>query len=172
MIKVIAIGNFLMGDDGIALKVIDEVEKKFLKEKEKLENGKQLEEIYSQLTFIKAETDFNFALDNIEAGDFLLILDSTLLMLDYGTITEILISEFQNHSNYSLSMHNRSLLSFIKHLNIKVEGFILGIEVAKVAFSLDLSEKLKDKFQQICDEAYTIIMEKSLEYIKKGSNIA
>lgn len=162
MIKVIAIGNSLMGDDGIALKVIDELEKRV--------NG--VREMYSNIRFIKAETDFNFALDNIESGDFVFIIDSTLLNLDYGTVTQIPVSEFQGRSRYSLSIHNMSLLSLIKHLDIKVDGFILGIEVAKVTFSLDISEELKNRFQNICNEIYSIVKAKSLEYLKKGGSSA
>ena len=162
MIKIIAIGNSLMGDDGVALRVIDELEKSF----------KEDRKIYSNIRFIKAETDFNFALDNIEAGDFVFIIDSTLLNLDYGTLTQIPVSEFQDYSGYKLSIHNMSLISLIKHLDIKVEGFILGIEVAKVNFSLDISEELKKRFQGICNQVYSIVKAKSLEYLKKGGNSA
>jgi len=155
MIKIIGIGNSLMGDDSIALKVIDSIQGK-------------MEELDLKIKCIKAETDYDFALDNIEDGDYLFILDSTLLGLEYGQITQIPLGETVKYSTYSLSIHNLNLLSLIEHFNIKVEGLILGIEVAQVKFSLEISQELKDKFQEICKAVYTIIKENSLEYVKKG----
>ena len=52
MIKIIAIGNLLMGDDSIGLRIIDAIEEKL--------KGLDLD-----IKCIKAETDFNYALDNI-----------------------------------------------------------------------------------------------------------
>jgi len=159
MIKIIGIGNSLMGDDSIALKVIDSIQKK-------------VEELESDIKCIKAETDFDFALDNIEDGDYLFILDGTLLGLEYGQVTQIPLAQVEKYSTYSLSIHNLNLLSLINHFNVKVEGLILGIEVVQVKFSLEISQELKDRFKKICFQVYTIIKEKSLEYKKKGVNNA
>jgi hydrogenase maturation protease len=159
MIKVIGIGNLLMGDDSIALKVIDSIERR-------------VKQLNLEIKCIKAETDFNFALDNIEDGDYLFILDSTLLGLEYGQITQIPLAEVEKYSNNSLSIHNMNLLSLIKHFKIDIRGFILGIEAAEVKFSLEISKELKDRLEEICQEVYTIIKENSLEYVKKGENSA
>ena len=121
MIKIIGIGNSLMGDDGIALKVIDSIERR-------------IEQLDLEIKCIKAETDFNFALDNIEDGDYLFILDSTLLGLEYGQITQIPLAEVDKYPNNSLSIHNMNLLSLIKHFKIEIRGFVLGIEVGRGKF--------------------------------------
>jgi hydrogenase maturation protease len=156
MIKIIAIGNSLMGDDGIALKVLDYIE----------EDIKQLD---LGIKCIKAETDFNFALDNIEEGDYLFILDSTLLGLECGEITQIHLGEVGKYQNNSLSIHNMNLLSLIEHFKIKVRGYILGIEIGTVNFNLDISKEIKVSFKEICCKIYTIIKEKSLEYVKNSA---
>jgi len=52
MIKIIGIGNSLMGDDGIALKVIDYIQE-------------EINQLKLGIKCIKAETDFNYALNNI-----------------------------------------------------------------------------------------------------------
>lgn len=159
MIKIIAIGNSLMGDDGIALKVIDFIED-------------EVKELDLGIKCIKAETDFNFALDNIEDEDYLFILDSTLLGLECGQITQIPLGEVRKYSNSSLSIHNKNLLSLIEHFKIKVRGFVLGIEVGKVNFNLDISKEIKESFEEICQKIYTIIRVNSLEYVKKGESSA
>lgn len=155
MIKVIGIGNSLMGDDGLALKVIDYIEKEI----NKLSLG---------IKCIKAETDFDYALDNIEDGDFLFILDSTLLDLEYGEITKIPLSEAEQYLGKGLSIHNMSLLSLIDHFNLGVKGFIIGIQVKGVVFSLQLSKELEDRFEGICKEVFKIIKEESLGYLESG----
>lgn len=151
MIKVIGIGNLLMGDDSIALRIIDSIEEK-------------LNQLNLRIRCIKAETDFNYALDNIQNGDFIFILDSTLLGLEYGQITKIPLGEAENYSNNLLSIHSISLISLINRSNIEIKGLILGIEVAKVEFSLDITNELKERFEKICSEVYTIIKTNILEY--------
>lgn len=159
MIKIIGIGNSLMGDDSIALKVIDSIEAR-------------IKQLNLEIKCIKAETDFNFALDNIEDGDYLFILDSTLLGLECGQITQIPLEDVDKYPNNSLSIHNMNLLSLIKHFKIEIRGFVLGIEVAEINFSLEISKELKTKFEKICQGIYTIIKEKSLEYRQKCENSA
>ncbi len=151
MIKIIGIGNLLMGDDGVGVKAIQKIEDKINK-------------LNLNIKCIQAETDVNYALDNIENGDFLFIIDSTLLGKKAGEITQISLEEASKYKNNSLSIHNMSLLSLIKNLDIEVKGIILGIEVIEVSFSLDISQEIKESFEQICEEVYEII----LEYIKKG----
>lgn len=151
MIKVIGIGNLLMGDDSIALRIIDSIEEK-------------LNQLNLKIKCIKAETDFNYALDNIQNGDFIFILDSTLLGIEYGQITKIPLGEAEKYSNNLLSIHSISLISLINHSNIEIKGLILGIEVAKVEFSLDITNELKERFEGICSEVYTIIKTNILEY--------
>lgn len=159
MIKIIAIGNLLMGDDSIGLRVMDAIEER-------------IKDLNLEVKCIKAETDVNYALDNIEDGDFLFILDSTLLGLECGQITQISLDEEIKYQKNSLSIHNMSLISLINHFNMRVKGVILGIEVEKVSFELEISKELKVQFQQICHEVYTIIKDKSLEYVKSGENSA
>lgn len=159
MIKVIGIGNLLMGDDGIALKIIDSIKRKV----------KQLD---LEIQCIKAETDFDFALDNIDDGDFIFILDGMLMDLESGQVIKVPLTQGKNLAADSLSIHSISLLTLISQCNLIIEGFIIGIQVKEVKFSLEVSSELRDKFQQICDKVYTIIKESSLEHLKTGENNA
>ena len=159
MIKVIGIGNSLMCDDGIALKVIDSIEGK-------------IEELGLGIGCIKAETDFNYALDNIEKGDIIFILDSTQLGEEFGQITQIPLDNIKQYSNEILSIHNMSLLSLIQHFKIEISGAVLAIKVSEVKFSLKITSELNQRFEQICNEIYLIIKELSLKYLKMGENSA
>lgn len=157
MIKVIAIGNLLMCDDGIALKVID-----YIKE--------DIEKLHLGIKCIKAETDLNFAIDNIENDDFIFIMDSTLMGINCGQITQISLGKVDKYFNNLFSSHNMSLLSELDKLEIKVNGIIIGIEASKVEIGLGISSQLKKRFNKVCTEAYTIIKEKSLEHLKMDKN--
>ncbi|UFH66018.1 hydrogenase maturation protease [Clostridium cadaveris] len=149
MIKIIGIGNILMGDDGIGVKVVDVLEKKM----------KNI-----GIEFIKAETDVDYALDNIKDGDFLFIIDSTSdAMAKYGEIIEISLEEAVNNKK-SLSIHNVSLISEISSLNIKVNGIILAIKAASIEFNIELSMELKNKFSTICNTIYGLIEKNIFEY--------
>jgi hydrogenase maturation protease len=148
-----------MCDDGIALRVIDSIEGK-------------LEELGLGIRCIKAETDFNYALDNIEKGDIIFILDSTQLGEELGQITQIPLNNYMQCSNEILSVHNMSLLSLIKHFKIEISGAVLAIKVSEVKFSLKITSELNQRFEQICNEIYLIIKELSLKYLKMGEDIA
>ncbi|QAA34463.1 hydrogenase maturation protease [Clostridium manihotivorum] len=142
--KLIAIGNILMGDDGVALKIVDCIEERL-----KLSSF--------DLTCVKAETDFDFALDHIEDGDYVFILDSTSLGEYYGQITLLSLQDAKRYCDNVELIHNFSLISLINKADVNVNGTIIGIKIAKVSFDLELSEELKKKFNAICNEVYSII---------------
>jgi hydrogenase maturation protease len=148
--KVIAIGNILMGDDGVALKIVDSIEERL-----KLSSF--------DLTCVKAETDIDFALDHIEDGDYVFILDSTSLGEYYGQITLLSLQQAKNYCEELSFMHNFSLVSVINKANLDVDGTIIGIKIAKISFKLELSEELKNKLDDICNEVYKIIEDKCMK---------
>ncbi|MBD7910829.1 MULTISPECIES: hydrogenase maturation protease [Clostridium] len=157
MIKVIAIGNTLMSDDGIAIKVVDNIHE-------------DLEKL--GIKCVKAETDFNFALDNIECGDFIFIVDSTLFNLNCGQITQISLNKVDKYSKHLLSAHNMNLIWLINNMGVDVKGIILGIEIHDIKFGIKISDGLERKFSEICNAVFRIIKEKSLECYKEGKSNA
>lgn len=141
-VKCISIGNRIMGDDAIGIKVVEEISTRLKKE---------------EIVLIFGETDSEYALSNIKDGDLLFIVDSTYFQLAPGTVTFTSINDLLLKNNLT-SQHQQSLIHLIKLYGININGFVIGIEVEKIDFSTVLSETLKRKFYNICDEVYEFIM--------------
>lgn len=141
-IKCIAIGNRIMGDDGIGIKVLEELSRKLKKEK---------------IEVIFGETDIDYSLSIIDQGDTLFIIDSTCFGIYPGTVTFTPIENAINTQQQIYSQHQSSLINLLKLYKKSVKGYIVGIEVDKIHFSLDLSEALKKKFSSICEEISVFI---------------
>lgn len=140
MIKIIGIGNRIMGDDGIALKILEEIEDK-------------IKIINSKIEIIIGETDFEYCLDKINDNDFVIIIDSTCLGLQSGEITLLSFEECQNHLiKKSDSQHDISLIDMVIKYKNNIHGYIIGIEVHDVDFNLNISHILNYMFKDICSE--------------------
>lgn len=135
-IKCIAIGNRIMGDDSIGIKVLEEISQEL--EKENIE-------------VIFGETDIDYGLSKIDEGDMLFIIDSTYFNIDPGTVTFTPIEKAINQQQL-YSQHQHSLINMLSAYKKSVRGYIVGIEVEKIHFSLDLSEILQEKFLNICEQ--------------------
>ena len=148
-VKCIAIGNRIMGDDAIGIKVLEELSLKLM--------NKDIELLFG-------ETDNEYAISEIEDGDLLFIIDSTYFNLNPGTVTFTSINEL-SIANSLNSQHQQSLIHLVKLYGKDIKGFIIGIEVEKVEFSTEISEILKLNLQQICEEIYNFIMNKKIQHI-------
>lgn len=141
-VKCIAIGNRIMGDDAIGIKVAEELSTKLIKE---------------EIEIIFGETDFEYALSKIHDGDLLFIIDSTYLDLMPGTVTVTSINDLSLKINFT-TQHQPSLIHLIKLYGKNINGFVIGIEVDTIEFSTELSNTLKLKFHNICQEVYEFIV--------------
>lgn len=138
MIKIIALGNILMKDDGVAIEVLKSIESNLKRE------------------VIYGETDFSYCLDKINDGDEVILIDSTYLGLRPGTVT---VEDNVTISKPS-SQHQVSLVNMIHEYKKDIRIFFIGIEIGKVEFGLGLSDELSSEFDEICREV--------LEKIKRG----
>lgn len=141
-IKCIAIGNRIMGDDSIGIKVAEMISPLL---------------VQAHIELIIGETDNDYSLSKIENGDLLFIIDSTFFDINPGTVTHIPIDEVIGQHHEFFSQHQPSLFYLLKTYGKEVEGYMIGIEVAKIDFSLELSETLKTRFLSICEEVYLFI---------------
>lgn len=145
-IKVIAIGNVLMKDDGIGIEVAKVVEEKLLE--------KNIEVIY-------AETDVQYGISNIQEDDLIFVLDAAYYGKKPGEITRLPLSAF-SHNKKGYSQHNYSFLDLLTLYYPSVKGEIYAIEVKEVEFGFGLSSVLKEKLEVISKE----ILEEIEKYMK------
>lgn len=152
-IKLIAIGNRLMCDEGIAVKVA-----------EKLKDELSSEDIEVML----GETDSDFYLNDIKDSDLLFILDATCYCIEPGTITLVPLEKYSLHYNNYITKHDFSLLNSYCN-NKNASGYIIGIEIYNITFDKNLSENLEDKFIVISKKIKSLI--KALKYSPDNMNI-
>lgn len=149
MIKVFGIGNILLCDDGIGVRVLE----------------KLLPTIHSlspQIEGIIGETNALFCIDCLNADDFVIIIDSTYLNLNPGTISYIPFSECERFITNPSASHQMTLLRLLKLEYPNIKGYLIGIEIERIDFSLDLSDVLEECFEAICTEI--------LQFLKKVVN--
>jgi len=139
-----------MGDDGIALKVLENIDK----------NIKKLQEdrkVNDEIEVIIGETDFMYCLDKIDNDDFIIILDSTDLGVNPGNITTLTFNEYKRYLN-CVSQHGLNLVNMLISYKKNVDGIIIGIEASDIDFNFDISNTLKSKFSDICRDVLEKIM--------------
>jgi hydrogenase maturation protease len=151
-VKIIAIGNRLMGDDGVAIHVIEKL-------------GKSFEE--GGMEVIIGETDFQYCLDKIEEGDFIVILDATWFGTEPGTVTINCLKDiYRLNANQSLfSQHGYSLIKALETCYKSIDGIIVGIEGKNFDFTLSLSSDIDASFDKICSKVYETIRNESTHSI-------
>lgn len=151
IIKVIAIGNVIMGDDAIAIRVAEEL-------KTNLENV--------NVEVVIGETDIDYCIDKIKDADFIFILDAADTGKQAGDISMIELEGLDNSFN-KVSQHQMNLLGEIRNVNNDVRGFLIGIEINAPIFCLELSNEVKLKFEDICESVYIKII-KTIRRIKNA----
>lgn len=146
-LKVIAMGNILMKDDGIAIEVAKIIEKKLSKQ--------GIEVIY-------AETDVQYGISNIQENDCILVLDAAYCGKQPGEITCLPLNAFISKKK-AYSQHSYGLLDLLKLYYPSIEGEIYAIEAKDVEFGFGLSTALQEKLEDISKE----ILYKIEKYIIK-----
>jgi len=147
--KVIGIGNRIMMDDAVGIKIIEELEQEL----------KAL-----NLQCIIGETDIEFTLNAIDDGDFIIIIDSSYFGLLPGTVLSMELRNLEAFNEKGYSLHQLSLvkiLSNFKLLNIK--GNLITIEAAEIDFGIELSEELNNQLDFI-KEKVLIEIKKSIKF--------
>ncbi|WP_238881852.1 hydrogenase maturation protease [Clostridium sp. YIM B02551] len=138
--KLIAIGNRLMEDDSVAIKVAEAI----------YENLNEL-----GVEVIIGETDFEFCLAKINEEDIIIVLDATKLGLKVGEITVYDLKHLKSKKN-SLTQHGYSFIDALMNYLKRIKGEFIGIEGSSFSFSLELSNELENRFQDICKKVLWI----------------
>lgn len=137
MIKIFGIGNTLLCDDGIGVKVVEK-----LKE--------EITSLNNTIEVFIGETDCLYCLENISKDDYIIIVDGTYFETHAGKISVLSFEEcdefIQNFSN----SHDETLLRALRTETPHIKGALVGIEIGQLGYSLELSQELSEKFPLIC----------------------
>lgn len=139
MIKVFGVGNVLLCDDAIGVRVLEKL-------------LPYITVLSLPVESIIGETDYLFCLDCINEDDFIIIIDSTYLNIEPGTISYFLLSECDKFITSSQSAHEITLLKMLRLEYPKINGYLIGVEISQITFSLELSPLLKNNLENICKE--------------------
>ena len=146
MIKVFGIGNILLCDDGIGVRVAEN-----LKE--------EIEALGDDIEVIIGKTDVLYCINKIEEDDEVIIIYSTYFMTRPGAVTVKSLDRCDEFINYDYSPHEESLLSLLRKERRDVKGYLIGIEISHIDYSEELSKILNRKFKDICTRVYNEISE-------------
>lgn len=143
--KLIAVGNVLMKDDGIAIAVARLLEK-------------DLTQLGIQVYY--AETDIGYCMDIIETGDYLIILDAADCDKQPGEISVFSWNDYR--SGYIRGTpHEINIADLLQLYAIDVDGIILAIEMKEISFGYGLSPELNEKLEMISKNL--VVMIKNLQ---------
>lgn len=141
MIKVFGVGNILLCDEGVGVKVVEHLSEKITSLGEGVE-----------VTI--GGTDALYCINKIQDEDNVIIVDSTYFMTRPGSIVVKTLEECDNFIDYEYSAHEESLLSILRKERREVKGYLIGIEIGRIDYSIELSKRLNKIFPEICDKVY------------------
>ena len=144
MIKVFGIGNTLLCDDAIGVRVLEKL-------------LPAIQTLSPTIMGIIGETNSFFCLDFIEANDLIIIIDSTYLNVTPGTINYIPFSECDRFLAPSYSAHEVNLLKILRLEYPSINGYLIGIEISQIDFSTELSPLLEATLESICNEIFIFL---------------
>lgn len=135
MLKIVALGNRFMKDDGIAIEVTKILEDRL---------------INLNLEIIIGETDCQNCFYLLNDDDYVFILDAIYIGAEPGSIHLFNLKDIRLQPSDSFMQHDMSIIEMIKLYDCKFKGYIIGIEVADIGFGDGLSLVLREKLSQIC----------------------
>lgn len=141
MIKIFAIGNIILGDDGIGVKVMEFI-------------GAQLESYSKEVKVLIVGIDYIYCLNEINKEDTVILVDSTYFGIEPGRVSVLNLKECDKFISPCRDMHSENLLRVLREEYREIAGYLVGIEVEKVNYSLELSNTLKDNFSEITKKVF------------------
>lgn len=140
MIRLIALGNRLMGDDAIALEILDDIYPRL---------------IALGIDPIWGETD-PYVFYSLEEGDYLIVLDACITGNKMGHISIWDLKTVSKEVIKSFSQHEVSMLDELKISGYKMKGILIGIEVKEVRIKLGISKDLIEVIEYIEERVLSI----------------
>lgn len=152
-IKVIALGNVLMKDDGVGIEVARRIQKKLY--------SKKIEVVFG-------ETDINYSISKVKEDDFIFVIDAASYGKNPGEVSCISLNSFTSSEKEGFQ-HSYSFLDLVKLYYPNIKGKIYGIEAREVGFGVGLSLTLENKLDFISEEIFRDL-EETLKDMKSEIN--
>lgn len=141
---VIGIGSLIMTDDGIGTRVVEAIQ------------GKLQE---PNVSVVIGETDVQFCMDEIQPNDILIIIDSMRQGKELGSVEVFSLQDACKSNRKLHSQHDFSLIDALSLHYPDIHGYLIGVEAAEIGFGFELSKKLQNCFNQICNDVFNTIIE-------------
>jgi hydrogenase maturation protease len=141
MIKIFAIGNIILGDDGIGVKIMESI-------------GEQIQSYSKEVKVLIVGIDYIYYLNEINKEDTVILVDSTYFGIEPSRVSVLNLKECDKFISPCRDMHSENLLRVLREEYREIPGYLVGIEVEKVNYSLELSKTLKNNFSEITKEVF------------------
>lgn len=133
--KVIAIGSRLMKDDGVGIRVAQNLEGFLIK---------------LGIEVLVGETDSQYCYYSLKANDFVVILDAMYTGSQPGDIGVFSLEEIIGQSQEPFLQHDRDLFELMRLNRSHLNGYLIGIEAEEIGFGTELSVTLEKKMTELC----------------------
>lgn len=140
-VKLFALGNVVMKDDGIAIKIANLMEAEL--------TGMGIEVIYG-------ETDIGYCLSQLTSEDYLILMDASCLGKQAGRITILSLQESLWY-HFGTNQHDLNFIHLLQCYYPCQDGIIIAIEAQDAGVGLELSSCLQDQLPEISEEVRIII---------------
>lgn len=141
--KVIALGNRLMMDDGIAVVVLENIEKQL--------GNKGIEVIFG-------ETDVDYCISKLNAEDEFYIIDATHYDSYPGKVIVTSLEDMKKQYISNNSIHSLGLIDLININKLDIKGYFIGIEISCIDINIGLSNSLEQRLEAICNKVLNFII--------------
>lgn len=143
-ILVIGIGSMIMMDDGIGVRAAYAIKNKLQ------EHG---------IAVIIGETDVQYCMDEIRPDDFLIVIDAMTQGKETGSIEIVPWHDTAKSHGKLHSQHDFSLVDAILLNYPGIHGYLIGVEAAEIGFGFVLSDALRERFENICDNVLKAVVD-------------
>jgi hydrogenase maturation protease len=139
---VLGIGNRLMSDDGIGVRIAEALER---------------DGTIKGIRFAAGETDIGYCLDELAEADVCIIVDAACFGNEPCSVNVFDLPEVLEQKRPARSFHEFDLIHAMKINNIRKEGILITVEVCSVEFSSELSPEMQERLEEIIREVKMII---------------
>lgn len=155
---VLGVGNRLMGDDGIGVRIVEALGRSGTRVcgQESGEDGRR-ENSPETIRFTAGETDIGYCLREIADSDLCIIIDGACTGKEPCSVSAASLKDVFRKMQPARSFHDFDLMHGMKRDGLWKEGILITVEVGFVGFSAELSPLMEERFDEILREVKAIV---------------